>query len=384
MRRILFLHEGSEISGIENVLAGIIDHLDRERFTAVLACPPGPFADLMISRGIEYVRFDFKMRRLKTSPRFPIRMINPFAIGQKYRESFIVARIIRQHRIDLLHTNSLSAHLAGLLAAHRAHIPILWHIHLHMPGLLYRFSLPDRIVFVSEAVRESAFPDSIPAQAITIYNGIELNRFDPAGVPSGAIRQEFGLSAEQPLVALIGHLDPIKGQRELLMAWPAVIAAYPSARLLLVGKAITERGPAYLNELQRLVQELHIEDTVIFTGYRSDIAEILAAVAIYVSFTLNEAHPLSVIEAMSMQKAIIGANSGGLPELITSGQTGVLVNNGDTAGLSEAIKTLLRNPEIGCRYGEAARRDALIRFRIEDCVAHLQALYADMLRKPSK
>src|SRR4051794_2149333 len=111
-KRILFLNEVGEIAGTEIMLALIATHLDRSRYIPVVACPDGPIVERIKKNGIEHIPFTFRMRKLKTDLlQGGIRIVNLLSLLQKEIESFALARIIRQHQIDLLHTNSLSAHV---------------------------------------------------------------------------------------------------------------------------------------------------------------------------------------------------------------------------------------------------------------------------------
>lgn len=380
MIRVLFVNEIGEIAGTENLLTDIMIHLDRDRFTPLMACPSGPVADRLEMLGVKHIPFEFRLRRLKVLSRSEgvRRPINPVALAYKLIEAQKLAKIVRANGVDILHTNSLSAHLAGIFAANWTGTPILWHIHTLYPRLLFRFWQPDRIVFVSDFVRLQAFPNYLPSHAHIIHNGIQSERFDPVASPTTDIRAELGLSQRQPLVAMIGYLDPIKGQHEMLVAWQQVHSILPEAVLLLVGKAITNDGSGYKKYLEQLIHELQIEESVIFTGFRSDIPSILHAVDLYVSFTLNDTLSMMIIEAMMMGKAIIGANSGGVPELILDEETGLLVNREDIPGLAKAIVSLLKEPERRSALGQAARERALASFRIESCVEALASVYDEM------
>jgi glycosyltransferase involved in cell wall biosynthesis len=238
--------------------------------------------------------------------------------------------------------------------------------------------LPNRLIFVSDFVLRTAFPTTIPAIARRIYNGIDLTAFDPATHPATDLRKELDLTPEQPLVVMIGYLDLIKGQHEVIEAWPQVLRTYPTARLVLVGRAITPNGEVYAAALRTQVKTLGIEANVTFLGYRSDISAILHAADIYVSFTLNDTLSMVVIEAMTMRKAIIGANSGGLPELITPHESGLLVDKGDIAGMAQAIQDLLADPSVRQRYGTTAREKALSQFDIQQCVTAIQQVYDEL------
>jgi glycosyltransferase involved in cell wall biosynthesis len=380
MRRILYLDDVSEIAGGANSLIRLITHLDQTRFTPIVLCPPGPLANRMIRHGVEHIPFTFRMQRLKTGhpTHSKVRVLNPLALVQRAFEGLTIARIVRDYNIDLLHTNSLLPHIAGVLAAKLTSTPIIWHIRLFLPRLLYRFILPTRIVFVSDAVRRNAFPSGPPPTALVIYNGEDLSALQP-GESRADIRAEFGIGPGQPLVAIIGRLTPIKGQRELLLAWRYVVDDYPQARLMIVGSSITLSGQGYLGVLQEVAQDLQIKDSVIFTGFRSDVPDILEAVDVFVSFTLNDANPRSVLEAMAMGKAIVGARSGGVPEMIVEGESGLLVNRDDIPGLASAIKQLIADADLRRSMGMAARRRAVEKFTLEMHVDRVQSLYDEIL-----
>jgi glycosyltransferase involved in cell wall biosynthesis len=383
MQRILFVNEMGEISGVETLLLGIITHLDSRQFEPVVMCPPGPFADHVMAAGIEHISYTFHLRRLKTGHpyRSHIRLLNPLALLWKLIESYHMARIVREYEIDLVHTNSLSAHLAGRLMQCHVKIPVIWHIHTYLPRLLFRFLLPDRIVFVSHAVRQAAFPGDGPESVRVIYNGVHLADFDPDAPLETDIRREFGLEAGQELVALIAHFSPVKGHMSVVEAWPLVLEQYPDARLLLVGKPITDEGPIYFQQVQERVKALGIEKTVIFAGFRRDIPAVLAAVDVLVSFTINDTLSVLVIEAMSMKRAIVGANSGGIPELLVDGESGLLVDLDDQNGLASAINRLLADASLRDRLGTNARKRALAHFQLKTCVGHFEKLYSELINQ---
>lgn len=383
MKRILYLDEVSEIAGGANSLTKLIANLDRQCFTPVVACPPGPLADRMQKIEVEHIPFIFRVQRFKTgAPSRPgRRRLRLLPLLQKLREGLEIAQLIRQYRIDLLHTNSLSPHIAGLVAARLSCIPIIWHIRVFWPRILYRTLLPDRLIFVSDAVRRRAFTGHPPSKAVVIYNGEDLFTFDPDTPHLINLRDVFGVSAEQPLAAIIGRLKFLKGHRELLHAWQHVIQKYPSAHLLVVGEQITAHGigGAYRTELEQLASDLGVTGNVTFTGFRNDIPDILHTVDIVVSATQDDANPRSVLEAMAMRKAIVGMRSGGVPEMIIDGESGLLVANDDIPGLAAAIGRFIEDADLRESCGRAARQRALANFSIEHHAAKVQSIYSEVL-----
>jgi glycosyltransferase involved in cell wall biosynthesis len=382
MIRVLYLDEISEIAGGANSLTKLATHINRERYTPVVACPPGPLAERMHELEIEHLPFQFRRRRLKMGspdthgPRLP----NLLALLQKIREGLEIARLLRRYHISLLHTNSLSAHIAGLVAARLTQVPIIWHVRTFWPRLLYQFALPDRLIFVSGAVRAAAFPNSVPEQAQVIYNGEDLSIFDP-GAPHVNLRPSFGLDDDCPLVAIIGRLEPWKGHRDLLKAWQIVLEHHPNAHLLVVGDEVASqgRGGRYRIELEQLALGLGIADRTIFFGFRSDIVDVLHTTDVFVSASHNDPNPRSVLEAMAMGKAISGTRSGGVPEMVVDGESALLVDTGDILGLAAAIERLLGDASLRAALGQAARQRALAEFSIDHHSSLVESLYEEVL-----
>ncbi len=105
-----------------------------------------------------------------------------------------------------------------------------------------------------------------------------------------------------------------------------------------------------------LIHELGITESVTFAGFRSDIEHILSALDVYVSFTTNDTLSISVLEAMAMGRPIIGADSGGMAELVLHEKTGLLVDLGDLEGLVHAMMRLLSSPDLRHSMGMAGQK----------------------------
>ncbi len=386
MYRILYIDEVSRIAGAANCLIMLSAHLDRARYTPLVACPPGPLADQVTEVGITHIPFEFRQRRLKASlpgrlGQHNRRFFNPLALAQKVREGFEIARLIRQHQIDILQTNSLSAHIAGLVAGRLAGIPVFWHIHLFYPRWLYRVTLPEHVVFVSHALCRAAFPVTVPPQAHVIYNGRDLSVFDP-DLPHQDLRAELGVPQGIPLVGITAQLLRGKGHRALLRAWQIVARRHPEARLVIVGDGPVEPGEAqpYRQELEQLARDLGVSQGVIFTGFRTDIVDVLHTLDILVSASTHlETFSLSVLEGMAMRKAVVATKVGGVPELITDGETALLVEDGNVPAMAAAIERFLDDPELRTRCGRQARQQALAKFSLQHYVSAFQALYGQAL-----
>jgi glycosyltransferase involved in cell wall biosynthesis len=274
---------------------------------------------------------------------------------------------INKNEIDIVHTHILKADFLGGLPAKVGDGPILVatkHNENFSPGQagwiwrnpLFRLALllPDLVVTVSNEMRDKFIVDYglRPERVITIHNGIDIEYFDKLCHSSKnrqPLREEWGLITSDFVVGFIGRLVTGKGLSDLLNAMRLVISQHNRCFLLIVGK-----GPR-TNYLKRKVKELGIEANVIITGYRSDIPEILSEIDVLTLPSLSEGLPLSVIEAMAAEKAVIATPVGGIREIIVSGETGLLIEPKNPEAIANAISQLLNNKKLRSNLGANAR-----------------------------
>lgn len=164
--------------------------------------------------------------------------------------------------------------------------------------------------------------------------------------PDPQLRRNAAGGDAGTVVLVPGRLDAQKGHRYLLRA----VEEIPDATFLLAG------GGPLREELETLAHTLGITDRVVFLGHRSDIADLLAVSDLVVLPSLYEGLPLAVLEAMAAGRAVITTRVGGVEEVVTEGQNGVLVPPAHPAALAAAIRTLVRDPELSRRLGAAGRQ----------------------------
>jgi glycosyltransferase involved in cell wall biosynthesis len=243
--------------------------------------------------------------------------------------------------------------LAGT-AAFFAGVPVRIHrkgaIHLD-PGPINRFlygRVLTHVIANSEAVAQPLRQFGFPSDRLLLFrNGVDLDRFSSAG--GEAIRQEWKIPKEVPLLGCIGRLSSLKGQDDLLRAAAILRDQGLSFRLALIGSGRIE------SELRQLCRALELDERVIFAGQRQDIPEVIAALDLAVQPSISEAMPNSVLEAMAARKAIVATATGGIPELIADGERGLLVPPRDPPALAGAIARLLADPKEAARLAAAAR-----------------------------
>jgi len=197
-------------------------------------------------------------------------------------------------------------------------------------------------------------------------------------------RATFGVPEASPCFGIVGLLVAWKGQDVFLRAAKRVLEQVPEAYAFVIGGA-PRGGRDYEEMLRALAAELGIADRVIFTGFRSDIPDMLKLLHV-VAHASVQTEPFGrvIAEAMAMGRPVVAARAGGPTEIIDDGRTGFLVPTRDDEALANRIAALLRDPEMATRIGEAGRRAVIEKFSAEDHVRLVTELYTTMLNPRRK
>jgi len=290
------------------------------------------------------------------------------------------ARFIRRQGIDLIHlNNSILLNQEWMLAALLARVPCVSHERGINPcySRSAKFWSPRiaGIICISEAVRESMVRGGLDSsRMIVVHNGL-----DPAemrvDVPRDALLERYGLSPADPVVGLIGNLKAWKGQESVIRAVAIARRHTPDIRCFLVGRA-ADGDEAFEAGLRRMVERLDLGGNVIFTGGQANVANYINAMDVVLHASiLPEPFGRVLLEAMALRKPVIGANAGGVPEIVVHDQTGLLFTPGDERSMADAIAALTDDPERARRMGEKGYRRLCDSFRIETHAEKMQNLY---------
>jgi glycosyltransferase involved in cell wall biosynthesis len=195
-----------------------------------------------------------------------------------------------------------------------------------------------------------------------VPTGIELDRFEP-GRGRDQVRKELGYPDEKLVVGTIARLSEVrKGIDYFLQAAAAVAPGFPDAEFVIVGEGWMRP------QFEAQARDLGIAERVRFTGWRSDIPEVLAALDVFVMPSLHEGGPTTVLEAMAMAKPTVATNVGMVPEVIDDGRTGLIVPTADSGAIARALAGLLGDADLRKTMGEAARDKAVAGFSLETMV----------------
>lgn len=307
----------------------------------------------------------------------------PLTGAVDFRSAWKLSQYCRKNEIDIVHVHLARDYwIARYLKAILPGIHLIFTRHLLKPIRTtffhkWLFKKVDKVIAVSNAVKESLLVQNLlpPERIITIYNGIDVNRF--ASASSGTIRKELGFDKNLKIIGIIGQIAPHKGSDLFIESAALVSRQYPNTRFLLVGNDF--QNGKYIEELRQISLNLGIGDKVFFLGQRTDIPEIMKDLDIFVLASKNEPFGLVITEAMAAGLPVIATNAGGAIEIVLNNKTGLLVSPDQPASLANAIGILLENEYLAQTFGKAGQKRAFEKFDLDRMVEEIIAVYSMIL-----
>lgn len=368
MINIAYLRLGRAFGGVESYLLNLISAL------------PGFCSGRLLLRGertiTEAREKGFPVEVLKKERKLDIRLF--------YR----LPRYLRNHPTDIIHSQGELSDFLAARARSVGAVPFhvitlhtfpetdfsLGRLKLAIYNLMNRYSWrrADRIIVVYRGRVTELEKRGVPREKIrVIYNGINPVPFQKP--PDEAWRTRLGISPDNRLIGAVGRLVPEKGHLLLVKAFADLLIDYPDLRLLIVGD-----GPE-LKILRRETRQKKLKGKILYQGERDDIPEVLAALNLYILPSLTEAFPIGLLEAMAAGKPVIASRVGGVPEVISSGDNGLLTIPGRTEDLKIAIRRLLDDQAEAEKLGREARKTVQDRFTARKMAEATGQLYQELI-----
>jgi glycosyltransferase involved in cell wall biosynthesis len=361
--KVLFVSDSTTVSGAEIVLLGCADGLQARGHSChgFVRHSNSRLLDAFRDRGTpSTASIDYSDRIIRTTAH-PIDLAT-FA-RSFYQVGRQMAHVVKAQGIDVIHSISYPASLYAAFAAAWTGKPHIWHEHnikrIHpVNRLIYQTVARtcDWVIGPSDAVTSNLAAAGIdPVKLRTVYNGIDLRRFqNNDSVQIEALRRELGLLDGESAVGLFGQMLPYKGHRTLIEAAPEILRAWPRTRFYFVGAL---ENPPYQQELEAALRSSGLVDRFHFTGWRADVQNIIRAMdVVVVATTTPEPAALMLMEAMAMERPIVATGTGGTPEIIADGKTGLLFRPGQAGHLSAQILRVLSDPFFARRLGATGRK----------------------------
>jgi glycosyltransferase involved in cell wall biosynthesis len=237
----------------------------------------------------------------------------------------------------------------------------------------------DALVAVSDTVRD-ALPRSIKPSAKVVVHGVDLSQAEGLVAARSRVRddvrRELDLPPDSIVVLTVANLRAEKGYDVLLEAARIVLDRGVQAHFVSVG-----RGPLE-HELASTHQEMGLGKRFKFLGPRDDVLRLMVASDIFVLPSRQEGLPVTLMEATSVGMAIVATSVGEVPQVITSGEDGLVVEPGDSEELADAVERLVREPKLRAGFGDAARTLSA-RFDVSRATRQLESIYREITKTPT-
>lgn len=321
---------------------------------------PGPFVDRLRADGIEHEPLAHATRS--------------WAPVEDARALWELRSLFRTLRPDIVHTHNPKPGIYGRLAAAAARVPVVvntvhglyaqpddgWTRRAAVYGLERLAARCSQAELVQNPEDLEVLAKlGIPRTKLRLLgNGIDLDRFDPTRVDAAtrdAVRAELGAGPTDVLVGAVGRLVWEKGYREVLAAAERLRTKAPNVKIAVVGPE--EAGKADAIDAQTLAQAR--ANGVVFAGHRDDVEAVYAALDVYVLASYREGWPRSAMEAAAMGVPVVATDIRGCRQVVSDGETGILVAVRDADALADAIATLAHDGAARRSMGEAGRAKAI-------------------------
>jgi glycosyltransferase involved in cell wall biosynthesis len=382
-RVVCFVNHTAEMGGAECALARLIAAMNQERWHPVVVFgEEGPAVDLLRARSVEvYVRQMgeglAQVRKEELHMNFCLRRKQTVAAA---RYILTLRQFFKERGVDVVHTNSMKAHVLGGMAALVARIPLVWRLRdsLHPACLpnaalqLMRFlarHLPQRVMSASQSVARDSFGTMAAEKREIVYDGVEEAGFEnPAPLPR--------LKHDGPWrIGIAGRICPWKGQHVFMEAAAKLLERGWDIQFEILGGPLFSQE-AYQELLQRFATACTLRQNVLHAGQVDDVPTRIRQWDILVhASTLPDPCPSVILEAMAGGVPVVGADAGGVPELLDYGRCGALFEADNPDALCSVIEDLLNSPQQRRAYVQAARAKALKDYQSERAAREVEQVW---------
>jgi glycosyltransferase involved in cell wall biosynthesis len=233
----------------------------------------------------------------------------------------------------------------------------------------------EHVFCVSEDLYQACRMAGVPSSRSEILqNGIDLEEYSRTRSPAEA-KTALGYDSSLPLIGAVGRLSAEKGFDLLIRSADELFSRGLDFNLIIIGEG-DEKEP-----LTRLIHELNRQNRVHLLGYHSDLRPFYEAMDIFVLSSIREGLPNVLLEAMAMETPVLSTRVAGIPKLIQSGVSGLLIEPGSQEELTKGITSLLQSPECRRNFATAGRKTVSEKFSFAERMARLAMKYNDMLSR---
>lgn len=339
--KIVHLDTGLELRGGQRQLLRLAHGLHQRGHTQLIVCPEGSELETHASGG-----------RLNV---FPLPAHDPaHAHGIMQLRQHLLA-----YPCDILHAHDgrgqTLAWLASLgLPLRRVASRRVTFLPVHRWTYRWKYAFTcNAVIAVSDFIRQLLIQAGVPKSRITVIpDGIEISAERPTAAQRSNLRAQWGFSDQEFVVGHLGAFTPEKGQDLALDALGLLAGRFPQARMLLAGDGPTRTSPLMVQKLDK------VRDRVRLSGNIEELADFYPALDLFVMPSRAEGLGSAALHAMAFGIPVVASRVGGLPEIVSEGETGWLVPPNSPGALAEAILAAASDTARLRQLGEKARERA--------------------------
>ena len=367
--RILYSCLSESWGGMEMITLTFVKELLKRNFFVLLLCIEGS----RIHK--EAIKTNIKTYTIKIAPLY-------------YFYNLIkISKLIKNEKIDLIHTQASKDLwlLVPSLKLIRSDIPLILTKQVGSfivkKDLLHKF-LYERInkaFAISSVIKYNLIQTTILTEdkIEIVYNGINTEKFNPEKSNRKKIREEFRIKDDELIIGMLARFSPGKGHEEFLQAAKILSDKFSKLKFMIVGEA--SRGEdEYANQIKIMSKNLELNN-IIFTGFREDTNDVLAAMDIFVFPSHAEAFGIALAEALSMGVPSVCAKADGVLDIAVDGETSLLFEKRNYSNLADKLEKLISDKELREKFSIASRKRALELFDLNIAMDKTIKIYNELI-----
>lgn len=382
--KILYLHSSADQYGADRSLLRLIKYLPLNTFSHCVVLPyNGPLVkEIKSNGGTVFIKKLGVLRRQFFTIKGIIQQL-----WHMVRGIFFLKKIIKQHNIDLIHSNTTGIFIGGI-TAHLSSIPHVQHVReiiIH-PKIIWQltalnlFLFSKCIICVSTPVVEhlSVAIKGIRKKVKVVHNGIDCEKFSRQKYRE-IFRKELEVSDEKVIIGMIGRVSAWKGQDFFLNCVKLYLERNKNKKssplFIMIGSPF--QGQEWrMEKLYNDIKEDNLQEYICVFEFREDIPSILAGFDIFtLPSTLPDPLPTIVLEAMASSLPVVSNNFGGVIEMVEQNVTGILIPPNDVDELAKAWEKLIRDNKLREKMGKNARKRLESNFTVQKYIDNMEKVF---------